>query len=184
MATRPTMPVIAATEVEAFAAMIRPRAPRSGEVTESDKFVAMLQRMVRAAEHRAIEDITILPALTVVAQQLADAVNVSVAVNAARFAVDPHRGASQAECAAALGISVPSAGDRKIRGAVVLLERLTKAYEAAGVIRGKFGMAKGRDLATRRTEAARERETRRDAVAKVEPQMAGYRDRVGKHRAA
>src|SRR5688500_3513466 len=127
MARRPEAPTITLAEINTFAHMIKPRRREDSTPVEHDRYIAMLQRMIRAATSRAIDDITTLPMLVVAAQDLADSINIAVATNAARFAADPFSGASQGECAKALGITVQSCGDRKILGQIEILKRLRAA---------------------------------------------------------
>jgi hypothetical protein len=191
MAKRPEAPTITLAEINTFADMIKPRRREDSSPVEHDRYIAMLQRIIRAATSRAIDDITTLPMLVVAAQDLADSINIAVATNAARFAADPLSGASQGECAKALGITVQSCGDRKILGQIEILKRLRAAEDQAGVTRVRFAergqtVPAGRTLADERTEAERERTNRQTAVAKVLDQIAEYRQRrqPGRHRAA
>lgn len=120
-----------------FAAMIKPtRRNPDRPVTEDQDFVLMLWRQVRALEARAIENPELLTQCLALTQRLSEVVNVTIAANAARFAVDPRRGASMAECGRLLGISKQSASERKQRGEAVMAARI----EAAGAVR--FGEAK------------------------------------------
>lgn len=118
-----------------FIATVRPARPGPDRparpVVENEEFVAMLWRMVRALEARAIEDPTLLTQVVALAQRLSEITNVTIAANAERFAIDARRGASMAECARVLGISKQSASERRARGVAVMSQRI----DAAGAVR-------------------------------------------------
>jgi hypothetical protein len=145
--------------VERFSDLIRPRRRDPERVTENSDYLAMLWRMIRALEARAIDDPEVLPQVIALAQRLAEVVNVAVTVNAERFAIDPMMGASMAECARVLGISKQSASERKARGREVIDARV----EAAGAVRF--------------SEARREREAIETAAQFAVTQLAEYRAR-------
>lgn len=118
---------------DAFIATIRPARP-AGEkdrparpAVENSEFIAMLWRMVRALEARAIEDPELLTQVVALAQRLSEVTNVAIAANADRYAVDPRRGASMAECARVLGISKQSASERRARGVAIMGDRIDRA---------------------------------------------------------
>jgi hypothetical protein len=142
-----------------LAATYRPR--HGAEPVEDDEYVAMLWRMVRALERRAIDRPELLAQTVALAQRLAEVVNVAVAANADRYAVDPRRGASMAECARILGITKQSASERRRRGAAVLDERARAA------------------AATRFAEAARERAAIAAAADTAVTYLADWRARRG-----
>lgn len=121
---------------EAFVAMISPRQREGRRVVEDAEFIAMLWRMIRALEARAIERPENLTQVVALAQRLAEVVNVAVAVNAQRFKIDPRRGASMLECGRALGIGKASISERRATGERIIAAR----HAAAGVTR--FGEAK------------------------------------------
>ena len=116
--------------VEDFVDLIRPTREAKNKIDGAD-FLSMIWRMARALEFRTIEDITLIPQVVALAQRFAEIANVAIAVNAARFACDPMRGASMKECARAMGISAPSASERRKAGDVAIFERL----KAANVLR-------------------------------------------------
>lgn len=132
-------------------------------ITEDEDFLLMMWRMVRALELRTINNPELLTQVVALTQRLSEVVNVAIAVNAQRFAVDPRRGASMRECARTMGISAPSAKERKDRGEAVMNARI----EAAGAV--KF------------SEAAREREAIEEAAQVAVASLAEYRAR---HRVA
>lgn len=145
---------------ERFAATIAPqrRNPDRAPV-ENAEFLAMIWRMLRALESRAINDPEMLPQIVALAQRLAEITNVAIATSAARYAVNPFAAASMAECARVLGITKQSASERRNRGDQVIAERVT----AAG--------------AARFSEAARERQAIESAREHAAVSMADYRAR-------
>lgn len=149
--------------VDQFVKMITPRPSRTGRVTENDDYAAMVLRILRGLEYRAIEDPALLPLVVAIEKRAREIANVTIATNATRFAVNPHAAASMAECARTLKISVPSASERRKIGDRIIGERVT----AAG--------------AARFSEARRERDMIEAAEAEAVISMAEYRAR---HRAA
>lgn len=129
--------------------LIKSRKSRTGRVTENAQFMEALWRWVRAAEVRAIEDPEMLPQLFELSKRMADAVNVAIAANAERFAIDPRLGASMAECARILGIKKQSASDRRKLGAEIINARLRKA----GAVKLKYSEAKEEKQIIRDTAA-------------------------------
>lgn len=157
-----SIPPVLPAQIDAFVQMIATR-PRTDRVTENSEFLAMLWRMVRAAEYRTIEDPEMLTQIAAIAQRLAEVVNVAIAVNAARYAQDPHRAASAAECGRAMGISKQSAGERRALGLASILKRLGAAESASGVVRF--------------SEAKREREARTAAAEYATAVFTDFRSR-------
>lgn len=124
-----------------FLKVIQPGRHRRAEtedrrVVEDGDYTAMLWRMVRAMEARTIANPENLTQVVALAQRLAEVVNVAVSANAERYAIDPHRGASMAECARILGISKQSCSERRARGTAIMNDRI----EAAGAV--KFSEAR------------------------------------------
>lgn len=113
-----------------IAAVIRPQRPARHTVENAD-FLLMMWRLTRALEARTIDDPEMLPQVVALSTRLAEVVNVAIAVNAERYAVDPRRGASMAECGRVLGISKQSASERRHRGDDAIDARV----EAAGAVR-------------------------------------------------
>lgn len=150
--------------VERFVEMITPRRrnPDRPPVEDAD-FVAMLWRMVRALEARAINDPALLPQVVALQARMAEVANVTIATSAARYAVNPHSAPSMAECARTLDISVPAASQRRKVGDRIIGERVTAAGAA------KF------------SEAARERAEIERAEAHAVVSLEAYKAR---HRAA
>lgn len=99
----------------------KPSKPR--RVTEHDDYVAMLQRMIRGLERRAIDDPAILAQVILLAQQLAEIPNVVIAVSAARYSNDPMSAPSAGEIAKLLRMTKQSASERRKVGDRVLFER-------------------------------------------------------------
>lgn len=162
------------TTADAFVAAIRPpRPPKIGKdgqpveprITEDTDFVAMVYRQIRALELRAIERAEILPQVLGLAQRLNEVVNVAIAANAERYALDPMLGASRNECAKVLGVSPQAAGQRKQLGEQIMRQRL----EAANAAR----------LGDKRAsaEAARERAAIDAATEHAVTNLAEYRAR-------
>jgi hypothetical protein len=92
-------------------------------VTENDDFIAMIQRMIRALENRAIDDPAILAQVIMLAQRLAEVPNVVIAKSSAAYSIDPRRAPSMGEIADLLGMKKQSASDRKKIGERILFER-------------------------------------------------------------
>jgi hypothetical protein len=107
----------------------RHRAGRA--VVEDQQFLEMLWRLARALETRSIERPENLVQVLALVQRMNEIVNVTIAANAERYHRDPRLGASMKECARILGISAPSASERKKIGERIMTERLA----AAGVVR-------------------------------------------------
>lgn len=151
---------------ERFSALIAPRRRDPERVTEDAAFVAMLWRMVRALEARAINNPEVIPQVIALAQRLAEVTNVAISVNADRYAIDEHMGVSMAECARILGMTKQSASERRGRGRAVIETRL----EAAGAVRF--------------SEARRERAAIEQAAEYAAVNLADYRARHAAQRAA
>lgn len=128
-------------------------------VIDDEDFVAMVWRMVRALERRGIANPAILPQTVALAQRLSEVTNVIIAANAERYAVDERSGASMAECARILGVSVPAASQRRKLGKAIIAARTA----AAGVIRF--------------AEARRERDAIKAAAAHAESNLLEFRAR-------
>lgn len=92
-------------------------------VVENDEFVAMLQRMIRALEQRAVNDPAMLAQVIMIAQRLAEIPNVVISTSAARYAMNPYRAPSAGEIARLLGMAKQSVADRRKLGDRVLMER-------------------------------------------------------------
>jgi hypothetical protein len=90
---------------------------------ENDDYIAMMQRMIRALERRAIDDPAILMQVILLAQQLAEITNVVIAVSAARYSNNRFSAPSAGEIGRMLGMSKQSAGERRARGDRTLFER-------------------------------------------------------------
>lgn len=99
----------------------KPTKPR--RVTEDDQYVAMLQRMIRGLERRAIDNPAILAQVLLLAQQLSEVTNVVIATSAARFSNDPFSAPSAGELARMLKMSKQSASERRKTGDRILFER-------------------------------------------------------------
>jgi hypothetical protein len=151
----------------AFLALIKPVPRNPHRTVEGDEYVSMMFRMIRALEARTIEDPALLTHVIALAQRLAEVVNVSIAANAERYAVDPKLGASMMECARLLGITKQSASERRTRGDSIMAERL----DAAGVTK------LGDKPTVRHAEAGREREIIERATEHAVTNLADYRAR-------
>lgn len=113
------------TVSDRFIRAVRRREPK--HVIDGADYVAMLWRMIRALELRAIDDPELLPQAVALAQRLDEVVNVAIAANAERYAIDPRLGASAAECGRILGASKQAASQRRSRGKAVMLARIAAA---------------------------------------------------------
>ena len=92
-------------------------------VTENDDYVAMMQRMIRGLERRAIDDPAMLAQVILLAQQLAEVPNVVISVSATRYSTDPYSAPSAGEIGRLLGMSKQSASERRKLGDRTLFER-------------------------------------------------------------
>lgn len=92
-------------------------------VTENDDFIAMMQRMIRALERRAIDDPSVLAQVIMLAQRLAEIPNVVIATSAVRYSNNPMAAPSAGEIARLLGMTKQSASDRRKIGDRILTDR-------------------------------------------------------------
>jgi hypothetical protein len=127
---------------------------------ENDKYMAMMQRMVRALERRAIDDPAMLAQVLVLAQQLNEITNVVIATSADAYRADPFKAPSMMEIARMLGMTKQSASDRRKIGDRIIGERLAML--------GVTGM----------TQARRERNARQAAAKHAAETMPTY---TGRH---
>lgn len=98
---------------------------REKRVTENADFIAMIQRLIRALEARAIDDPSILAEVMMLAQRLAEIPNVVIARSAARYATEGEYAAPSAgEIGRLLGMSKQGVSQRRTRGDDVLLQRM------------------------------------------------------------
>lgn len=134
-----------------------PRQPK--HVIDDADFGEMLMRMIRAWERRVIDNPEMLAQNELMVQRFREITSVAIAANAERYAADPRRGASMAECARILGISKPSASERRARGVAIMGERIDRA----GAIRF--------------AEAKRERDALAAAHAHAASELDAYRTR-------
>lgn len=93
-------------------------------VTENDDFVAMMQRMIRALEVRAVNDPALLAQVMVLVQQLSEVTDVVIAKSAAAYQRDARLSPSMSECAAILGFSKQAASVRRAKGEAIIAKRL------------------------------------------------------------
>jgi hypothetical protein len=159
--TNPTPPQTAA---ERLAALIRPEKEPKRKIEHTD-FLKMMWRMARALELRAIDDPQILLQVLALVQRLDEIVNVAIAVNADRYALNKFSGASMAECARALQMSDPAASKRRKKGNEIILRRL----DAAGAV----DMTNKRNRKTT-SEAAREASAIKEAQNEAVTRLADY----------
>jgi len=121
-----TQPEAPQTLTDRFLAAVRRREPK--HVVEGADYVAMLWRMVRALEVRAIDDPELLPQVVALGQRLAEIVDVTIAANAERYAVDPRLGVSAAECGRILGYkSKQVASQHRQKGKAIIAARIAAA---------------------------------------------------------
>ena len=90
---------------------------------ETDAFIGSMQRMIRRLEERAIDDPACIAQVVMLAQRLAEVVNVTIAKSADAYALNPHAAPSMIECASILGISKQSASDRRRIGREIIAKR-------------------------------------------------------------
>lgn len=92
--------------------------------TQNADYIAMLQRMIRALEVRAIDDPSILAEVIMLSQQLSEITNVVIATSAARYQSEgPMAAPSAGEIARLLGMSKQGAAARRKLGDRTLFER-------------------------------------------------------------
>lgn len=120
---------------------------------ETPEIIAGIQRQIRALEERCIDDPANLAAVILLAQQLSEVVNVSIAANMAKRAAAPaaerpYVAPSGNELAALLGVKPQSITDRRKLGDRVLFERAV----------GEGTMAQRDRLARTRAQQHAERE--------------------------
>jgi ADP-dependent phosphofructokinase/glucokinase len=96
-------------------------------VIDDEDFVAMMFRLVRRLEKRAIDNPAILATIRALGHRLDEVVNVAIAANAQNYAKDPRLGASMQECADILEVSRTAASKRAARGRLVMLNRIVDA---------------------------------------------------------
>ena len=118
-------PEPAQTLSDRFTHVVRRRQPK--HLIDGAEYVEMLWRMIRALELRAIEDPELLPQIIALGQRLDEVVNVAIAGNAERYAIDPRLGASAAECGRILGASKQAASQRRARGKAIMAARIAAA---------------------------------------------------------
>lgn len=87
----------------------------------------MMWRWVRNLEARTIERPENLAQVLNLVERFNEIVNVTIAVNAAEFEVNPARGMSAAECGRVLGVSKQAASKRRQIGERIVALRLAKA---------------------------------------------------------
>jgi hypothetical protein len=135
------------------------RGGRNRSPIDDAEYGQFLMRAIRAWEARVIENPEMLGQNEMMRQRFAEITNVAIAANAERYAIDARRGASMAECARILGISKPSASERRARGVAIMADRIDKAG------------------AVRFAEAQRERQALSAAREHAVDQLAAYRAR-------
>lgn len=114
--------------VDRFMSVVRrPGRREPKHVIDGTEYVQMVWRIIRGLEARAIDDPELLPQAVALAQRLDELVNVAIAANADRYAVDPRLGASAAECGRILGASKQAASQRRARGRAVMDARVAAA---------------------------------------------------------
>lgn len=98
---------------------------------DDEEYGLFLMRAIRAWERRVIDNPEMLAQNELMVQRFREITNVTIAANAERYARDPRAGASMAECARILGISKPSASERRGKGVEIMAARV----DAAGAVR-------------------------------------------------
>jgi hypothetical protein len=142
-----------------FIAVLRPsRRPAKTKIDDAD-YAAFMMRAIRAWEARVIDNPEMITANEAMAARFSEITAVAIAANAEWYAIDPRLGASMSECARILGISKPSASERRKRGKTIMETRIA----AAGVARF--------------SEAARERHALEVAAANAADELADFRHR-------
>lgn len=126
---------------------------------DDQEYAEFAMRVIRGLEARAIGNPEMLPAARVLADRAAEIVNVAIAVNAERYAIDPRSGISMIECSRILGIDKGAASRRRARGVAVMGDRIDRAGAA------------------RFAEAKRERQLLVEARAEAVDELAAYRAR-------
>lgn len=116
---------------ERFLEAIRPTRHQAKHRIDNADYGRFLLRTIRGWEARVIDDPEQLVTCKLLADRMNEIVNVAIAANAERYAIDPRSGASMAECARILGIEVPSASGRRKKG----MEIMARRAAAAGVVR-------------------------------------------------
>jgi translation initiation factor 6 (eIF-6) len=134
-------------------------ATKEKRTIENDEYVAMMQRMIRSLERRAINDPSMLAQVLLLVQQLNEVTNVVIAESADAYAIDPFKAPSMMEIARMLGIKKQSASDRRKVGQRILAGRLA----AAGL--GNFTQAR-RERAARKAAAQHAAETMPEYTAR------------------
>jgi hypothetical protein len=151
---------------ERFLDVLRP--PKTGKARQREQdrtpidnaeYGAFLMRAIRAWEARVIDDPEMLAQNVLMEQRFKEITNVVIAANAERYAVDPRRGASMAECARILGMSTPAASKRRALGVAIMADRIDRAG------------------AVRFSEARREREALERAHEHAVAELSDYRAR-------
>lgn len=120
---------------------------KTRRVTEDDQYVAMMQRMIRGLERRAIEDPQLLAHVLMLAQQLGEVTNVVIHESAERYQANPFSSPSAGEIARLLGMSKQAASKRRERGREIAAARLS----AAGAV--SFAAARAEKAARQRAAA-------------------------------
>lgn len=131
---------------------------------DNQEFVRFVMRMARVIERRGIGDPGILPLVMVLVQRFDEIIDVIIAANAERYhLIGEHAGASQAECARALGMSTQAAGKRKAKGEAIIARRLAAA-----------GVAKLANKSGSAAEVEREKKAVQEASKFVVVALADY----------
>lgn len=133
---------------------------------DDEEYMQFVMRVISGAEARAMSNPAILPQVVAAASRLNEVRAVAVAFNALRFRQDPMLGASMAECAAALGVSVPTTSGHAASGIQTMMDRV----EASGLVLLGFERVQ-------RSEAAREKAILREAASSTVVALADFRAR-------
>jgi hypothetical protein len=123
MSTTPRHAAPVVPLVDRFLSTVRTRKPK--HTIDNQDYVEMLWRMLRGLEWRAIDDPQLLPQVVALGDRLTEMVDVTIAANADRYAVDARYGASMAECGRILGYkSKQVASQHRAKGKAVMAARV------------------------------------------------------------
>lgn len=166
-----TIPTAPDEMIEQFeAALAQASSGREAKHRISDeKYAAMMLRLVRGFEKRAMYNPAILPLAQVVEKRMGEVVNVACAFQALRFRRSPFLGLSKAELAKVLCVKESSMSQRISIGLATMAERA----EAAGIV----VLARQLDKKAKSAELAREVKLIEQAKEATVVSLAAWRER-------
>lgn len=112
-----------------FLAALNPSGRRPSAI-DDEEYAEFLLRVIRAWERRVIENPEMLAAHRVIIDRAGEIADVAIAINAARFAVDPRMGVSMLGCARIVGMAKSEASRSRARGVAIMGERVDRAGAA------------------------------------------------------